>query len=43
MNSVEKRIASLITKQYRGELSVEESIELEQWANESAANRQLLQ
>lgn len=43
MNSVEKRIASLITKQYRGELSVEESIELEQWANESAANRELLQ
>lgn len=43
MNSVEKRIASLITKQYRGELTVEESIELEQWANESAANRELLQ
>lgn len=43
MNSVEKRIASLIIKQYRGELTVEESIELEQWANESAANRELLQ
>jgi transmembrane sensor len=43
MNSVEKRIASLIVKQYRGELTVEESIELEQWANESAANRELLQ
>jgi transmembrane sensor len=43
MNSVEKRIASLIIKQYRGELTVEESIVLEQWANESAANRELLQ
>ncbi len=43
MNSVEKRIASLIIKQHRGELTVEESIELEQWANESAANRELLQ
>ncbi len=43
MNSVEKRIASLIIKQHRGELTVEESIELEQWANESGANRELLQ
>lgn len=43
MNSLEKRIASLIIKQHRGELSVGESIELEQWANESAANRELLQ
>jgi transmembrane sensor len=43
MNSVEKRIASLIIKQYRGELSVEESIELEQWANQRVANRDLLQ
>jgi transmembrane sensor len=43
MNSVEKRIASLIIKQYRGELTVEESIALEQWANESAANGELLQ
>jgi transmembrane sensor len=43
MNSVEKRIAALIIKQHRGELTVEESIELEQWANESAANRELLQ
>jgi transmembrane sensor len=43
MNSVEKRIASLIVKQYRSELTVEDSIELEQWANESAANRELLQ
>ena len=43
MNSVEKRIASLIIKQHRGELTVAESIELEQWANENAANRELLQ
>jgi transmembrane sensor len=43
MNSVEKRIASLILKQHRGELTVAESIELEQWANENAANRELLQ
>jgi transmembrane sensor len=43
MNSVEKRIASLIIKQHRGELTVEESIELEQWANENTANRELLQ
>lgn len=43
MNSVEKRIASLIIKQHRGELTVEESIELEQWANESGSNRELLQ
>ena len=43
MNSVEKRIASLIIKQHRGELTVAESIELEQWANENVANRELLQ
>lgn len=40
---VVKRIASLIIKQWRGELSVEESIELEQWASQNAANRDLLQ
>jgi ferric-dicitrate binding protein FerR (iron transport regulator) len=40
---VVKRIASLIIKQLRNELSVEESIELEQWANENASNREMLQ
>jgi ferric-dicitrate binding protein FerR (iron transport regulator) len=43
MTLVVKRIASLIIKQWRGELSVEESIELEQWASRSVANRNLLQ
>ncbi|WP_205509662.1 FecR family protein [Longitalea arenae] len=40
---VVKRIASLIIKQWRGELTVAESIELEQWASQHAANRELLQ
>ncbi|OQP44582.1 hypothetical protein A4H97_09445 [Niastella yeongjuensis] len=43
MNLVVKRIASLIIKQWRGELTVEETIELEQWAGESQINRDLLQ
>ncbi|AEV99041.1 hypothetical protein A4D02_10810 [Niastella koreensis] len=43
MNLVVKRIASLIIKQWRGELTVEESIELEQWAGENQRNRDLLQ
>ena len=43
MNLVVKRIASLIIKQWRGELTVEETIELEQWAGESQLNRELLQ
>ncbi|OQP58196.1 hypothetical protein A3860_07680 [Niastella vici] len=43
MTLVVKRIAALIVKQLRNELSVEESIELEQWANENVANRELLQ
>ena len=43
MNLVVKRIASLIIKQWRGELTVEETIELEQWAGESQSNRELLQ
>ena len=42
MNLV-KRIATLIIKQWRGELTVEETIELEQWAGESLSNRELLQ
>ncbi|WP_207514016.1 FecR family protein [Longitalea luteola] len=42
MNLV-KRIASLIIKQWRGELTVAETIELEQWASQAAANRELLQ
>lgn len=43
MNLVVKRIASLIIKQWRGELNVEETIELEQWAHQNEANRELLQ
>jgi transmembrane sensor len=43
MNLVVKRIASLIIKQWRGELTVEETIELEQWAGENQSNRDLLQ
>jgi len=43
MNLVVKRIASLIIKQWRGELNVEETIELELWAGQSQANRDLLQ
>ena len=43
MTLVVKRIASLIIKQWRGELTVEETIELEQWTSQSEANRELLQ
>src|SRR5688572_9467339 len=43
MTLVVKRIASLIIKQWRGELNVEETIELEQWAAQSESNRELLQ
>lgn len=43
MTLVVKRIASLIIKQWRGELNVEETIELEQWASQSESNRELLQ
>jgi transmembrane sensor len=43
MNLVVKRIASLIVKHWRGELTIEETIELEQWAGESQHNRELLQ
>jgi ferric-dicitrate binding protein FerR (iron transport regulator) len=43
MNLVVKRIAALIIKQWRGELTVEETIELEQWVDENPHNRDLLQ
>jgi transmembrane sensor len=43
MTLVVKRIASLIIKLWRGELNVEETIELEQWAAQSESNRELLQ
>lgn len=43
MTLVVKRIASLIIKQWRGELTIEETIELDQWAAQSEANRELLQ
>ena len=43
MTLVVKRIASLIIKQWRGELNVEETIELEQWVAQSESNRELLQ
>jgi transmembrane sensor len=42
MTVVVKQIASLIIKQWRGELSYEEEAELEQWARQSAENRALL-
>lgn len=42
MTLVVKRIASLIIKQWRGELTIEETIALEQWAAQSEANRELL-
>jgi transmembrane sensor len=40
---VVKRIASLIIKQWRGELSFAEQDELEQWAHQSPANAELLE
>jgi ferric-dicitrate binding protein FerR (iron transport regulator) len=43
MNVEVKRIASLIIKQWRGELTIEETIALEEWANKSQNNRDLLQ
>jgi transmembrane sensor len=43
MTLVVKRIAALIIKQWRNEITVEETIELEQWASESDNNRALLQ
>jgi ferric-dicitrate binding protein FerR (iron transport regulator) len=42
MTLVVKRIASLIVKQWRGELNIEETIELEQWADQNQSNRELL-
>ena len=39
---VVKQVASLIIKQWRGEITIEEQSQLEQWASLSPANRELL-